>query len=705
MGLRDLGIATHYRSGSENIGTDFYLPCLGAASAYDRAVGFFTSTSLAAAARGLKAFVSRPDTKMRLIASPALTEEDATAIAAGYDRREVIERALLRELDQPAPDALSQRLQLLTWLIAHGRLEIKLAVVSNKQGIGIYHEKVGLFRDTDGDTVVFTGSSNESASGLLNNFESIEVFRSWIDGERERVYRRVSDFTNLWNDNTPGLQVLDFPEALQRKLLQKYAPADDIATIDDGVDEGAAALSDDGGYRRPPTLKLRDYQKDAIRAWWKENGRGIWEMATGTGKTVTALAAVEALWGVQQNKDSLLVVVTVPYKHLAEQWAAEARKFGANPILAYDDASRWIPQMEAAVAALSPTNRKLILVIAVNRTFCGSKFIDRLRAASCTKMLICDEAHTAGSKEMRAALPDDITFRLGLSATPERHLDPEGTQAIRYYFGKSVYQLGLKQAIQLGALVPYRYHPIIVELTPEEHDKYVELTEKISQLLGIASDVDPDGAPTAVEMLLFQRARLIGSASGKVPALVDAITPHVQESYILVYCADRCGDDPQLDQVVRALGRDLRMRINTFTAEEDSSTRAKLLTRFSSGELQALAAIRCLDEGVDIPATRRAYILASSQNPRQFIQRRGRVLRPAPGKTTADIYDLMVSPPDLSDDPRLFELERRLVGRELMRATELCDAAVNSIDALSTLRPLRARYDLLSLAPRAEQEA
>jgi DNA phosphorothioation system restriction enzyme len=697
MGLRDLGINDSYRTGSQNLVRDFYRPCLGAAVRYDRAVGYFTSTSLAAAADGLRPFLERSDSRMRLIASPALTDEDVEAIESGYDLREVVRNAIDREIARDVPDAVSQRLQLLTWLIAHDRLELKLAIVRNQQRIGIYHEKLGVFSDGD-DTVVFVGSANESASGLLANFESVEVFRSWLNGESERVRRRVSDFEALWSDQTPGLSVLEFSDASQQKLLSRYEPS--MEAGDEFVETEGAIGSD--GFRSPSTLELRRYQKDAIRAWWEADGIGIWEMATGTGKTITALAAMAALWNASREDQSLLVVVTVPYQHLADQWAIEARKFGASPILAYEGQAKWSGQLDAALAATAGGRPRLTLVIAVNATFCSTAFQERLRLVPGALALVSDEVHTTGATRMRQVLPASAQFRLGLSATPERHLDTEGTEAVRSYFGDSVYQLGLKRAIELGALVPYRYFPIIIELTEDELDEYVELTKKIANALGRNTDVDPDDAPSGVDLLLFKRARLIGSASNKIQALRDAISPYRRETHTLVYCADRTGDSPQLNQVLALLGSELGIHVNTFTAEEDRETRKMLLDRFTDGELQALAAIRCLDEGVDVPATQRAFILASSQNPRQFIQRRGRVLRQSPGKTSADIYDFLVSPPDLSDDPAVFELERKLVGRELLRALELCDAATNSAEALTQLRPLRDRYDLLSLAPGVE---
>lgn len=696
QGFPDIG--GFYRSGSHDLVRDFYRPCLEVSSRYDRAVGYFTSTSLAAAAKGLRPFLDRPTARMRLVASPALTEEDAEAIADGYDLQVAVRQSLDRELAKPVPDAVAQRLELLTWLIAHGRLELKLAVVRSAGRVGIYHEKLGIFA-TDQGSVVFTGSANESASGLLANFESIEVFRSWIPGESERVERRIADFEALWADETAGLEVLGFPEASRRQLLERYRPSDELPPEPWDTEGDLIVPGTFRTFRIPETLELRDYQKDAIRNWWVADGKGIWEMATGTGKTITALAALSKLWEAYRDELSMLTVVTVPYQHLADQWAEEARRFGVTPILCYEGQSRWSDQLDAALAVLRGDQHRLVFVIAVNATYCSDAFQDRLRAAPGTLTLVSDEAHTAGAKSMRRLLPEAARFRLGLSATPDRHMDPEGTSAIRSYFGRSVYELGLKQAIALGALVPYRYFPIVVELTEEELDEYVDLTMKIVAALGPERELDPDNMPTSVDLLLFKRARLIGSAANKVQALRGAITPFRSDTHSLVYCADRTGDDPQMNQVLELLGKELGIRTNTFTSEEDRPARVQLLRRFESGDLQALVAIRCLDEGVDIPATRRAFILASSQNPRQFIQRRGRVLRRSPGKESAEIFDFLVSPPDLSDDPSTRNLERRLVGRELMRAVELCDAATNTVDALAALRPLRQRYDLLNLVP------
>ncbi len=696
MSLSQLGIGSFYRSGSHDLVGDFYRPCLTEATSYDRAVGYFTSTSLAAAAEGLRPFLDRPSARMRLIASPALTGEDAEAIAAGYELRGIIEGAIVRELVKPVPDPVRQRLELLTWLIANDRLDIRLAVVSNDAGVGIYHEKLGIFSDGF-DTVVFTGSANESVSGLLANFESLEVFRSWEPGEVSRVTRRIDDFEELWTNRTTGLQVLGFPEACQEQLLNLYARSNGPASQPPGVDPDSP--TGPWNLSIPADIELREYQKEAIDAWWQAGGRGIWEMATGTGKTITALAALSKLWEAAKTETSITAIVTVPYLPLADQWAEEVRRFGAEPILCCDSVAKWGALLDAAFAALRGQQRRITVLIVVNRTFCSSAFQDRLRTAPGTLVFVADEAHTAGAQQMSELLPTGATFRLGLSATPDRYLDPDGTSAIRSFFGPSVYQLGLKEAIELGALVPYDYFPLVVELSEEEHEEYVELTLKIAAAMGAQAGLDPDNLPGGLDLLLFKRARLVGSAQSKVEALREQITPYQYDTHSIVYCADRSGDPPQINQVLDLLGNELGMRVNTFTSEESPSQRREMLGRFSSENLQCLVAIRCLDEGIDIPATKRAFILASTQNPRQFIQRRGRVLRPAPGKSSAQIYDFLVSPPDLSDDPSLFALERRLVGRELTRALELCEAARNSGEALACLRPLRERFDLLSLIP------
>ncbi|MGH7866499.1 MAG: phospholipase D-like domain-containing protein, partial [Candidatus Dormibacteraceae bacterium] len=226
--LRHCGIRDHYRSDTDDLVSDFFEPCLSVASRYDRAVGYFTSTSLALAASCLGRFVER-DGYIRIIASPHLNEEDIEQIELGYEYRKVIERAVLRELDSiaEASDALLGRLGLLGELIGKSALDIKIAVVRRGNHLALYHEKIGIFSDNEGNQVAFSGSSNETANAFVDNFESIEVFRGWEPSDKDRVSRLASNFGKLWSGDTPNMELFDFPELGKERLLTLAASAGD----------------------------------------------------------------------------------------------------------------------------------------------------------------------------------------------------------------------------------------------------------------------------------------------------------------------------------------------------------------------------------------------------------------------------------------------------------------------------------------------
>jgi superfamily II DNA or RNA helicase len=288
-----------------------------------------------------------------------------------------------------------------------------------------------------------------------------------------------------------------------------------------------------------------------------------------------------------------------------------------------------------------------------------------------------------------------------LSATPERQFDPVGSLEIYRYFGEAAFVFTLADAIAAAALVPYRYHPVLVSLSYDEQEQYLQLTERIARLAGGQADLTAETTAGPLQMALFERARLIGRAEAKVSALHRVMAPLRETTHNLVYCADspplHASAVSQLDTAVAALGRDLSMRVNTYTHETSPADRVERRRRFAAGELQVLAAIRCLDEGMDIPETHRGFILASTSNPRQFVQRRGRLLRRYPGKQRAELYDFLVVPPEVSTEAKTWEVERRLVGRELMRVIELADAAENGPEALQGLLELRRRYHLLDI--------
>lgn len=702
MALSDLELGYQYRPNQANLVDEFYIPCLSHSIVYQRAVGYFTSGSLAIAARGLSQFLENPNARMQLIASPLLEREDIQAIRLGYEAREdVFARALLRGIgDDPAHDVIKNRLGFLAWLISESRLEVKLAVVTDLDKYGIYHEKIGIFRDTNDNVVAFSGSSNETVGGLYSNFETIEVFCSWRPGDKVRVDNKCRDFDALWTNTTSGLDIYDFPEAVKERLLEFRDYVRPGQPDPDSTITGRAVAREKKQIRIPSETTLREYQKDAIRSWFQHNGSGILEMATGTGKTVTALSAAVKLY---ENLRRVGLIIVVPYTHLVEQWRENAESFGFRPILGYKSRELWETDLSGQLTAYNAGSINNYCLITTTTTFRSDTMqeIVRTRVAG-PVVLIGDEVHHLGAPHLRDMLPENIQYRLGLSATPERWHDEDGTQALRAYFHPgTIFTFGLREAIQNGYLTRYEYHPHLVMLTDEENEEYHEISRQIARAIHSSGATELQENPR-LERLLIERARLLTRAVNKLAKLRELMADQTTSTHNLFYCGDAMvNGERQIEHVLRLLGHGLGMRVHSFTAEEKSDQRRDLLERFAKTELQGLVAIRCLDEGVDVPATRRAYILASSTNPREWIQRRGRILRLHPGKDIAQIHDFIVIPRDVSEvralEPRVFNSERRLIARELARVIEFAELAENTRQAVAALLPVKQNYNLLHL--------
>lgn len=682
------------------------MPAFSVASHYSRAVGYFTSTSLALYARGIATFADH-NGSMRLIASPHLNEDDIVDIGRGYDLRLVLERAALRELDDDQPEELLDGLGMLGRLIADGRLDIKLAFIEQSGRIGIYHEKIGIFRDDVGDLVAFTGSSNETYGGLMANFESVEVYRGWIAGDGARALRLEADFQALWSNQTPHLSVERFPDVARERLIKlgKERPLRPVPGTDDALIPAPVQVSEPTRLRIPDWLDIRGYQQDAVMDWLGQQGRGILKMATGTGKTKTAMIAAAKLGDVlRQREQPLILLVLAPLTHLVDQWITEIEDFGVRAIGVYESSHKWLPIVEDQLTAARMGQRPVVAMVATNDSFSGEKFQSVLSRISQPLLVIADEAHNLGSPAYRSCLPPNATYRLALSATPERWFDDEGTDALVDYFGPVAYELGLGTAIEMGALCRYDYLPRLVELDDSETQLYVDLSAQIAMRIA-AGERLKDADPTSpLGFLLRQRAGVLGHASGKLAALRVDLDARRAEWFQLIYCAEgrrpgEPGEPPgpkQVDEVMNLIGNQLHLSVHSYVSETPRPERRVLLRRFGTGDdLRALVAMRCLDEGVDIPDARLGYLLASSSNPRQFIQRRGRLLRRADGKDRAVIIDYLAVPP--AGTPINFAVERALLIRELERANEFGKLSENYETTLQVLRPLKERYQLMDM--------
>ncbi len=702
--LTALDLRLSYRTGRDDLVRDFFVPCLEASTLYRRAAGYFTSFGLALAARGVASLAARRG-KMQLVVSPHLEPDDIEILLAAQDNPANALRAIAARNLADIEDALiKDRLNALAWLSASGLLEIKLALRLDSTGglaRGIFHEKTGIFTDQSGQHVTFSGSSNETAGGLLENFESVKVFCSWRDGEG-RVQEEIDNFEALWNNATPGLRVVEFTSS-SRELLERYRdrqqPPPGISPY--GVEEPQPST----GFHVPPGFDLRSYQADAVRAWSRAGGKGILAMATGSGKTLTALTLASKV--ANKNKPMVLIIVC-PFINLCRQWIREMAPFGLLPIPAFEGRDRWQSLLEEGYQRLSLGLETVLAVVTTNATFMGEAFQSRLRTrvdgGAFHHLLVADEVHNLGAPGIKELLPAGITMRLGLSATPERHHDPAGTKAVVDYFGGVVFEYSLDQAIAEGRLCAYRYHPVVVELTDAEADEYADISAKLSKMMR-GTDLNEDMEPAAMR-LLIKRARLLGGAVNKLEALdqlIAAMPERPQKA--LFYCGDGRTTDSitdeevrQIQAVARLLGEKHGLRVRNFTYRETSSEREEILRDLTSGFLDGVVAIRCLDEGIDLPDLRMGFLLASSTNPRQFVQRRGRLLRNAPGKIRSEIYDFIVSPPDFggAEDSASFNIERNFFRRELIRIVEFCRMAENGPEALASLSEIRKQYNLLA---------
>ena len=711
MSLADIHIKNEYRSLLDNVVTDFYIPVLQESILYQRAVGFFSSSALIAISKGVEGLVANGG-KIQIIASPRLSQEDIDEISKGYEVRKIIERALLRGVVDPSSIEESERLSYIASLIAKGVLDVKIAFLSSKNEIAMYHEKMGIMSDREGNAVAFSGSMNESENAFSSNYESFDVFCSWTN-DRERVFQKQMAFQAIWDDYEPGIETMAFPEAVRDRV---YSFNSSLSTKHSAVSDSAQDEQPLDAMYLPPDFKIRPYQETAIQNWKTNGYRGIYDMATGTGKTLTALASIEQLF--RDNKRRLGIIIVCPYQHLVEQWVEDIVRFGIKPIVGYSSSPQknWKKNLEQAIRSFNLRVSDFFCFITTNASFVTKSVQEQVQLLSDDVVYVVDEAHNMGAENYRKCLPENICYRLGLSATIDRHNDEIGTAALSGYFGEKCIIYSLKDAIDSQMLTRYYYYPVLTYLDQDELSEYLMITSQLAKAIR-----KKNGKVVLTEhakQLLIKRARIIGGAKGKLPELQKQIAPFVDDKYILVYCGAttvRDEDDSdfgrrQIDLVAEMLGNTLGMRVGRFTSQESAQERAQIRAAFADGEtLQALVAIKCLDEGVNIPSIKTAFILASSTNPKEYIQRRGRVLRKFPGKEYAAIYDFITLPFPFetlaSQNDAIIESTKGLIKRELIRMMDFADIAENPSLTFDLLYELKHGFNITEEELLGEEES
>jgi len=711
VSLREVHIKSEYRSLIDNVVNDFYIPVLQESILYQRAVGFFSSSALIAISRGIDGLIKN-EGKMQIIASPRLSPEDIEEISKGYEIRKIVEQALLRGIPDPITSEEEDKLSYLAELIAKGILDIKIAFLSSNNEIAMYHEKMGIMSDQAGNVVAFSGSMNESENAFSSNYESFDVFCSWTS-EKERVFQKQMAFQAIWNDYEPGVETMEFPEAVKNRLYSFNPSLGSKIVLRET--ENNKQLEDADAISLPIDFQIRQYQEMAIKNWRLNGYRGIYDMATGTGKTLTALASIEQLF--RDNKKRLGIIIVCPYQHLVEQWVEDILRFGINPIIGYSGSSqkKWKKNLEQAIRSFNLRVSNFFCFVTTNASFVSTHVQEQIHLLTQDIVYVVDEAHNMGADNYRKCLPENIPYRLGLSATIDRHHDEIGTAALSKYFGEKCIVYSLKDAIDNQMLTPYYYYPVLTYLDKDELSEYLSLTGQLARAM---SKMNGKNVLTErAKQLLLKRARVISGSKGKLSELRKQMVPYIEDKHILVYCGsttirnEEDGDfgKRQIDLVADLLGNQLKMRVGRFTSQESAQERTQIRKAFADGEtLQALVAIKCLDEGVNIPSIKTAFILASSTNPKEYIQRRGRVLRKYPGKKYAEIYDFITLPFPFdtieSQSESVIESTKGLIKRELMRMMDFADIAENPSITYDLLYDLKHGFNISEEELRGEEE-
>jgi len=676
--LSDLSLKTAYHKGRDDIAGEFYLPCMGRAIQLDRAVAYFRSTAFIISWPELRGFV-RDGGKYRILCSHVLSDDDIDALGEGYEARIYADlsakfRAEVQSmLDDPV---LRAPARVLAALVGNGSLDVQIAVLTTQQMRSasgrIFHDKLGIFRDEFGNRVMFKGSMNETWNGLAadGNLESVDVAASWM-GERDLERTNVEDayFRDLWGRTYPGLMVRPFPKVAREEFVRAADPNWE-ETVGNLLDAERRQVHPDARGRT-----LKSHQASGLASWAANGRRGILAFATGAGKTFTAINAIRDSF----THHSEPVLIVVPDQTLFAQWLKELVETTAD----------FEPQMLRAGAGhsdwrghvrhwLAPSDRRR-MILATVQTASSDDFLDEVPAAA-NVFLVGDEVHRLGSAKYRSVL-DDQRFgaRLGLSATPERYGDPDGTAAILSFFGGVLEpRYTLEDAIRDQVLTPYFYRPHTVRLTDTEGEQWRRLAIDAARLRARIMSGDPTpGLAQKLQHRLIARARVVKHAAAKVELATEVLQAEFREGQRwLVYCED----SGQLASVTAALSA-LGLTVMPYHSAMEGDREQTLQWLSRRGGI--VTAIRCLDEGVDIPAVTHALILASSRNPREFVQRRGRVLRKAPGKALAFIHDAIVLPPATQEQmPEEREAEPdSMTAGELIRAIEFAEHADNPASA------------------------
>lgn len=701
MSFKTIDIQACYESGVNDIVEEFYVPVLSEACRYDRIAGFFSSATLSVAARGLAEFI-RHNGKMRLITSPILDPDDFDIIQKIVNG-DVTLQELGINLGNISESFQINHIKALGWMLENGLLEIKLAIVTGDDGglldaktlmgMGLFHQKVGVMTDREGNKLSFSGSINETAAAWINNDEEFKVFKQW-DGNESYLEKDIARFDNLWNGKKKFVSIYDLPTAIKSELI-KYSRKFDVSSI--SLEKYIQTKKKANPFEHCG-ISLFFYQKDALNQWRKNGYSMLFEMATGTGKTRTAIAGLKHIF---DENERVVAIISCPQNTLARQWEGEIAALhvtadiskiidGTNP--------KWKQSLEESLAINGSGFADKCIIFTTHATCSSEKFTSLMLSKYSTRtkyLFIGDEAHWLGAPKLQKALLPIYDYRIGLSATPSRWFDDKGTRLLEEYFGNNHFEFTIKDALTKvnpltgkHFLVNYYYKIRKIGLTEDEGIEYSILTDKIAKLF-VMKDSDPE-VEEKYNRLLEKRADIIKNASNKLEVFEDILTQlesDRQLENLIIFVSPQ-----QREQVLEIL-RHRGIISHQLTQEEGTklesrfgglSERQHIINLFRKGFYKALVAIKCLDEGIDIPSASRGILLSSSTNPREYVQRIGRIIRQDSSKSFAYLYDICVDSTECLSGESL-DIEERIRNIERKRLQEIARNAINSAEALNNI--------------------
>lgn len=716
-----------YRTGSDYEPFQFYLEALTNSTRLDLLLGYFSSAAINVLSLGFASFLYSGG-KVRLIANHILSRDDRDAIRDGIEGKaepNIFDLADFKGLKNILGDYNRHFFECLTWLIANRRIQV--VIVKPLKTFGIAHYKSGVFFDGE-NSIGFKASCNFTAYGLLENLEELDVFLSWENSRSSKFINKQNQyFENIFYGKADFIEYLDIDQVTiairdefskkslnellvqekelvekKKKTLSKQKIRDIVTRVESKID---FAIKEP---RFPYPDGPREYQSQAFQKWVENSYQGIFAMATGTGKTITSLNCLLQLYRMNGTYKAIIVVPTIA---LLSQWREECKKFNYRNIVTVSSKDKWSDKLAFLNTASKLTDTSYIVIVTY-ASFSRPKFLSHLSLFHNNTLLIADEMHNMGAPRMLKMLPQiHLNYRIGLSATPSRKYDIEGNIAIDEFFNDKhpyVYSYTMKQALDVGWLCKYTYHPHVVTLKQEELDEYIKISKQLLNYLDAKIGKYKDCKE--VEELLLRRKRIIHKASNKKIEFNEIIQDEFRKrgnlKYTLVYVPegldpDYLNDDDSFedDDEIKLINEytrivkdtDFSIFVSQFTA--NTKDRDKMLKNFEDGKTHVLTSMKCLDEGVDVPRSELAIFCASTGNPRQFIQRRGRVLRMHPDKVHAVIHDLVVAP-EIDSTEDYFEMERNLIRSELQRVVDFAQLSINKIDTYEELKEVLEYFNL-----------